>query len=74
MGECCCYTYLVKFGAGGPAASLMVAREVVLEAAEMEPTEGGGALSFAFSARASSSLPRSTHILSCRQTCRRAGR
>lgn len=32
----------------------------------MEPTEGGGALSFSFSARASASLPFSTHILSCR--------
>lgn len=48
----------------------MVARDVLLEAADIVPmTEegGGGALSFAFSARASSSLPFSTHILSCTQ-------
>lgn len=31
----------------------------------MEPTEGGGAFNFSFSARASASLPFSTHILSC---------
>lgn len=59
--------HLLKFGAAGigPVVSLIVASDVVLEAADMEPTEGGGAFSFAFSARASSSLPRSTHILSC---------
>jgi hypothetical protein len=57
---------LLKLGAGaGPAASLIVASDVVLEAADREPTEGGGAFSFSFSARASSSLPLSTHILSC---------
>lgn len=66
------HTHLVHAlppGTGGiPAAAASAAavfKEVELDAADMVPTDGGGALSFAFSARASSSLPRSTHILNC---------
>lgn len=62
--------------AGGPppaasaaAASPMAASEVVLDAGVIEATEGGGASIFCFSARYSSSLPFSTHILSCGGGC-----